>query len=73
MFAAISRVVLGKPWYVLAAWVVAMGVIIMATPDLDDYSTGNQASFLPHDFESVSAQAIGTEAFPRTAARRGAW
>ncbi|MEO9326425.1 MMPL family transporter [Gordonia aurantiaca] len=71
MFAAIARTVLGKPWYVLAAWIVAMGVIIVATPDLDDHSTGNQAAFLPDDFESVTAQSIGSDAFPQSSGASG--
>ncbi|TQC45281.1 MMPL family transporter [Rhodococcus sp. WS4] len=64
MFAYIARTVVAHPWQIIAAWVVAAVAVILFSPSLDDYTTGNQQTFLPSSFESSEAQAVGNQYFP---------
>lgn len=71
MFARIARTVIAHPWRVIAVWVVAAVAAIAFTPSLDDYTTGNQQSFLPASFESVQAQDAGDDHFPAQSGATG--
>lgn len=71
MFAKIARTVLAHPWRVIGVWAVAAVAIILTTPNLDDYTTGNQQSFLPASFESVQAQDAGDTYFPAQSGATG--
>ncbi|MFV9452901.1 MMPL family transporter [Rhodococcus sp. NM-2] len=71
MFAYIARTVVAHPWQVIAAWVVAAIAVILFAPSLDDYTTGNQQTFLPSTFESSEAQAVGNEYFPSLSGATG--
>ncbi|NUR05505.1 MAG: MMPL family transporter [Nocardioidaceae bacterium] len=62
MFAALGRLVAHRPWYVVAAWVVAAVVVVSTAPALT--STQDQSEFLPRHYESVQAQALQQKAFP---------
>lgn len=64
MFAYIARKVMAHPWQVIGVWVVAAVLIIIFSPSLATYTTGNQQHFLPSSFESVQAQSAGTKYFP---------
>ncbi|MBV6758825.1 MMPL family transporter [Rhodococcus opacus] len=71
MFAYIARTVVAHPWRVIAAWVVAAIAVILFAPSLDDYTTGNQQTFLPSSFESSEAQAVGNQYFPSLSGATG--
>nr|WP_237720628.1 MULTISPECIES: MMPL family transporter [Rhodococcus] len=71
MFASIARTVVAHPWHVIATWVVAAIAVILFAPSLDDYTTGNQQTFLPSSFESSEAQAVGNEYFPSLSGATG--
>ncbi|WP_072687129.1 MMPL family transporter [Rhodococcus marinonascens] len=71
MFAYIARTVVTHPWQIIAAWVVAAIAVIVFAPSLDDYTTGNQQSFLPSSFESSEAQDVGSEYFPTQSGATG--
>ncbi|WP_037234633.1 MMPL family transporter [Rhodococcus wratislaviensis] len=71
MFAYIARTVVAHPWQVIAAWVVAAIAVILFAPSLDDYTTGNQQTFLPSSFESSEAQAVGNQYFPSLSGATG--
>lgn len=73
MFASIARTVVAHPWHVIATWVVAAIAVILFAPSLDDYTTGNQQTFLPSSFESSEAQAVGNEYFPSLSGATAAW
>lgn len=64
MFHTIARTVIANPWRVVCLWVLAAVAVIVLAPSLDDYTTGNQQSFLPSSFESVQAQNAGNTYFP---------
>ncbi|MFC7446362.1 MMPL family transporter [Rhodococcus daqingensis] len=64
MFHSIARTVIAHPWRVVCLWVIAAAAVIVLAPSLDDYTTGNQQSFLPGSFESVQAQDAGNTYFP---------
>jgi putative drug exporter of the RND superfamily len=64
MFARLSRFVVAHPWPVIAAWLVAVALIVPLSPGLDDVTNEDQTSFLPSSYESVEAQELGERAFP---------
>ncbi|WP_235174784.1 hypothetical protein [Tomitella biformata] len=64
MFGLIARKVIANPWKTIAVWAIGVVLIIFFSPNLADYTTGNQQSFLPTSFESVRAQSAGAEFFP---------
>lgn len=66
MFANLGRAVVGHPWRVIGAWVVAAIAIIGIAPKLS--TTANEASFLPSHYQSVQAQDLQKRAFPHAAA-----
>ncbi|AOW93380.1 transporter [Rhodococcus sp. WMMA185] len=71
MFAYIARTVVAHPWRVISAWVIAAVAVVVFSPSLDDFTTGNQQSFLPSSFESSEAQNIGNEYFPSLSGATG--
>jgi RND superfamily putative drug exporter len=71
MFAAVGRAVVGHPWRVIAAWVVAAVVVLAFSPQLVDFTSNNNASFLPHSYESVKAQDTANKDFPAIAGGTG--
>ena len=66
MFTRLGRLVVGHPWRVIAAWVIAAIAIIGFAPKLA--TTSNEASFLPSHYQSVQAQDLQQQAFPAAAA-----
>jgi putative drug exporter of the RND superfamily len=63
MFERLGRFVVGNPWKVIAAWVLATIAIVLFAPTLSDVEQRDQAGFLPASFESVQAQALAKRAF----------
>ncbi len=48
----------------IAAWLVAVAVVVPLSPGLDEVTNEDQTSFLPSSYESVEAQELGERAFP---------
>lgn len=71
MFGFIARKVIAHPWQTIALWAAGVVLIIFFSPNLADYTTGNQQSFLPTTFESVTAQSAGAEFFPTQSGAAG--
>ncbi len=72
MFRAVARLAVGHPWVVIGGWVVASVVIIVASPNLSDYTTSNNEAFLPGSYESVQAQNVANQKFPEQSGASGA-
>jgi RND superfamily putative drug exporter len=64
MFARLARVVVARPWWVIAAWVVAAAAILLTAPALGSVTNSDQSDFLPEGTESVRAAALAQQAFP---------
>ena len=64
LFARLSRFVVRHPWWVIAAWIAAVAVIVPLSPGLDEVTNEDQTSFLPSSYESVQAQELGERVFP---------
>ncbi len=62
MFESLGKLVSRRPWFVIAAWLVAAAVILTTAPALE--STQDQSEFLPKHYESVRALAVQQKAFP---------
>src|ERR1700683_3284955 len=62
-FAALGRIVTGRPWLVIAVWIIAAVAIVATAPALP--TTTNEASFLPSHYESIRAQNLQNQAFPQ--------
>jgi RND superfamily putative drug exporter len=71
MFAALARTVIAHPWRTIAAWLVAVALVIALSASLSTYTTSNQQAFLPGSFESVKAQNVGNKYFPAQAGATG--
>ena len=69
MFAALGRFVTRFPWFVVGAWVVLAGIVLVFAPKLT--STQDTSSFLPSKYESIKATDLQQKAFP-TATQPGA-
>jgi RND superfamily putative drug exporter len=66
LFERLGRYVVGHPWRIIAAWVIATAIIIPFAPSLASVSSSDQASFLPSSYESVRAEKLIQKAFPGT-------
>ena len=62
MFRALGKIAARRPWFVIAAWVIAAVGIVATAPALQ--STQDQSEFLPRHYESVKALTLQQEAFP---------
>jgi RND superfamily putative drug exporter len=67
VFSSLGRFVARRPWWVIAAWVVATVVIVLVSPSLSSVSNADQTSFVPDSYESAMAQKLATEQFPENA------
>jgi RND superfamily putative drug exporter len=63
MFAGLGRFVVRRPWWIILAWVVAATAVISLAPKLT--SSNDEASFLPGHYESIQAQDVQKDKFPR--------
>jgi putative drug exporter of the RND superfamily len=64
MFNAIGGVVTRRPWFVIAAWIVAaIAVSMIGGAKLYDVTTEDTSSFLPSSYESVKGIEFGQEHF----------
>ena len=62
MFGALGRLVSRRPWYVIAAWLVATVLVVMFHPKVE--ATTDQADFLPDSYDSIKAATLMADAFP---------
>jgi RND superfamily putative drug exporter len=62
MFAALGRFVTRFPWYIVGAWVLLTVLVSMFAPTLT--STSDNASFLPHSYESIKSADAKAADFP---------
>lgn len=62
MFAVLGRVATRRPWWVVAAWIIAGALVVVLAPSLK--TSTDQAKFLPDSYESVQAQDLQKQAFP---------
>ena len=64
MFRRLSRFVVARRFWVIAAWLLAAVAIVPFSPKLGDVTNSDEASFLPHSYESAQADGLAREAFP---------
>lgn len=69
MFAALGRVASRRPWYVIAAWIVATVLLVLFQPKIT--ATTDQADFLPHHYDSIRAFDLISESFGDAATASG--
>ncbi|AIY16535.1 MMPL family transporter [Pimelobacter simplex] len=62
MFGALGRLVSRRPWYVIAAWLVATVLVVLFHPKVE--ATTDQADFLPDSYDSIKAANLMADAFP---------
>lgn len=62
MFSALGRLVAGRPWYVIGAWVILAIVVVALAPALQ--TTSDESEFLPDHYESIKATELQSEKFP---------
>jgi len=67
MFRRLSRFVVARRFWVIAAWILAAVAIVPFSPKLGDVTNSDEASFLPHSYESAQADALARDAFPADA------
>jgi len=66
MFRKLGRLVVGNPWKVIAAWLLATVAIVAFAPTLAEVTNADQAEFLPDTYESIQAQQLGERAFAKS-------
>lgn len=64
MFSRLGRFVVRFPWLVIAAWLIAIVVVVLSAPKLT--ATTEQSDFLPSHYESVQAMDVQQKAFPNS-------
>ncbi|MBB2934002.1 RND superfamily putative drug exporter [Amycolatopsis bartoniae] len=62
VFAKLGRLVVHRPWWVIAAWVLLAIVVIATAPALP--KSTDESDALPRDYESIQAANLGQQAFP---------
>jgi RND superfamily putative drug exporter len=65
LFERLGRFVVAHPWWVIAAWIVAVAIVVPLSPSLGSVSSSDQTSFLPGSYESVRAEKLVERSFPR--------
>lgn len=65
MLRRIARIVTGRPWWVITAWLVATGALVIFAPALGDVTQARQEA--PATAEASRAAALAREAFPEQA------
>jgi RND superfamily putative drug exporter len=63
MFGALGHLASQRPWWVIAGWIVFVGVVVALAPPFK--ATQDQAEFLPSHYESIKAFELQQEAFPQ--------
>ena len=63
MFTGLGQLVTRHPWRVIGVWVIIAVAVIATAPALP--TTSNEASFLPSSYESIKAQNLQDQAFPK--------
>ncbi len=63
-FAKLGSFVDSHPWWIIGSWVVAAVVVLAFSPQLVQFTSNNNSSFLPSSYESVQAQAVAQKYFP---------
>lgn len=53
-----------KRWWIIAAWVIAGGLVIGFAPDISKFTSVDQAGFLPDSYESSQARELAKKVFP---------
>ena len=64
MFEKLTRFVVGRRWWIIAAWILAAFVIVPFSPKLGEVTNSDESSFLPGSYESAQAEKLAAEAFP---------
>ena len=64
MFALIGRLAARYRWAIVAAWIVAAGLITLAAPNIDDVAVNDQRAFLQAEAPSIEAAQTVEEYFP---------
>ncbi len=64
MFEKLAQFVVGRRWWIIAAWILAAIVIVPFSPKLGDITNSDESSFLPGSYESAQADKLAAEAFP---------
>lgn len=71
MFARLARFVVGHPWWVIGGWVVVAVLVLTLSPQLVNYTSNNNTTFLPTSYESVQAQQVASKYFPAQSGATG--
>ena len=64
IFARLARIVVRRPWLVIAGWLVGAGLLIATAPSLTSVTNADQAAFLPETAESAAAAKVAEQTFP---------
>jgi RND superfamily putative drug exporter len=70
-FTKLGTVVIARPWWIIASWIVAGVLVVLLSPQLVTFTSNNNSSFLPSSYESVQAQAVAAKYFPSDAGASG--
>lgn len=71
MFGRLARFVVGHPWWVIGGWVVIAVLVLTLSPQLVDYTSNNNTTFLPSSYESVQALQVAARYFPAQSGASG--
>lgn len=71
MFSKLVRVVVGHPWWVIGGWVAAAVLVLVLSPQLVNFTSNNNTTFLPSSYESVQALKVAQQYFPQVSGATG--
>jgi RND superfamily putative drug exporter len=71
VFAKLVQLVVRHPWWVIGGWVVAAVLVLSLSPQLVNYTSNNNTTFLPSSYESVQALHVAAKYFPSQSGASG--
>ncbi len=71
MFAKLAHFVVRHPWWVIGGWIVAAVLVLSLSPQLVNYTSNNNTTFLPSSYESVQALQVAAKYFPSQSGASG--
>lgn len=71
MFKKLGELVVAHPWPIVGLWLAFIAIVLALSPQLINFTSNNNESFLPSSYQSVQAQQAADTYFPSQSGASG--